>query len=730
MNSRVVWALVLSSFLAISSSAADSVASPPLEWLTSRKAAVEKARAEGRLVFVAYRPTPCSDCARLVKAVAANATMRRLAMQFVLLDTPPLRTGNSGMDRKLSFALLDQTGRDVLTWRGDDEFGRVISRGQLGDILFVAEAAAPFFWEAADLDAQGKPIDALLARALAFREAGYFDVSVATYRRAVDEAKKSGDKETTQTAEILLELALAGGGSDLTKSIAAVRVILAEPASKSVESKAWLALSQLLRAAGDERGATEAVEHAGELRAAEDGRRAAEAREQAGGQDVSGGIEGATAAQVVGGDRRVIRLLIPGSAPYRGKTTLQVLARDPNVAAVTFLVDGADLFTDSEPPFAASVNLGTVPRRHELRIVARSPSGEHLGEDTVVLNDRHDDYWVHAAVEGMQATATVHVPAGQSLEHVEFYLDDRLIAARSEAPYAVSFANENPANVLRVVATLEGGRVAEDAVVLAGGSELVVVQEVEMFATVVGADDQFVRGLTESQFRILEEGQPRPLLQFEALEHAPFTAGLAIDSSTSMRARMLDVQESAARLLEQFAGEGNPSFLVDFNTRPRLAAATTTDAKALRTAVASIRAGGSTALYDGIVFSLLQLQGVPGKRTLVVLSDGADTASRYRVADVVRVARETGAAIYVILLSRLAPGGLRTLAEETGGRVFTLRSMEELDAIYTSIHEELGSQYRFVFRTAGQERNEYRRVKITTSAQKATVRTAAGFITR
>jgi VWFA-related protein len=135
-------------------------------------------------------------------------------------------------------------------------------------------------------------------------------------------------------------------------------------------------------------------------------------------------------------------------------------------------------------------------------------------------------------------------------------------------------------------------------------------------------------------------------------------------------------------------------------------------------------------LYDGIVFSLLQLQGVPGKRALIVLSDGDDAASRYTLDDTRNVARETGATIYLIVLSASGPGRLATLAEETGGRVWVLRDMKQLDAIYTTIADELRSQYRFTFRTNARDRNQWRRVKIATEVKDAKVRTTSGFFPR
>ncbi|HEX7831320.1 MAG TPA: hypothetical protein VF787_16810, partial [Thermoanaerobaculia bacterium] len=139
---------------------------------------------------------------------------------------------------------------------------------------------------------------------------------------------------------------------------------------------------------------------------------------------------------------------------------------------------------------------------------------------------------------------------------------------------------------------------------------------------------------------------------------------------------------------------------------------------------------GSTALYDAMVFSLLQLQGVPGKRALIVLSDGKDSGSRYTLDDVVHVARETGASIYLVLLSSSTPARLNALATESGGRVWDLRDTKQLDSIYATIARELRSQYRLTFQTAARDRNQFRRVVVRTELPEVKVRTSSGFFPR
>ncbi|HEX7833640.1 MAG TPA: VWA domain-containing protein, partial [Thermoanaerobaculia bacterium] len=434
--------------------------------------------------------------------------------------------------------------------------------------------------------------------------------------------------------------------------------------------------------------------------------------------------------QLIGGNAKV-RLLLPQRAAYSGAILAQALARSPAIASVAFMLDGQRVANDTAPPFEAKVDVGAVPRRHELRVVARNARGEVVGEDGLVLNDRHNEFSVRLALgQKRTASASVDLPAGGVLQSVAFFLDDRRLANLTAPPFVAKVGDTNEGSMLRVSVTLADGRVAEDALLVGVGTELMEVREVEFYATVLDERDEVIPNLKRSQFSIRENGAMRPILGFEYTEGAPFTVGLTIDSSTSMRSRIADVHESAHSFLTGIAARGNSAFVVDFDTQPRLAATTTSDANALLAAIDGIHADGSTALYDAMVFSLLQLQGVAGKRALIVLTDGRDEGSRYGVEDVARVARETGASVYLLTLSLALPARLKEIAAETGGRAWELRDTKSLAEVYGTIERELQRQYRFNFRTTAASGDTWRSVEIRVAQPNAKVRTASGFVPR
>ena len=260
----------------------------------------------------------------------------------------------------------------------------------------------------------------------------------------------------------------------------------------------------------------------------------------------------------------------------------------------------------------------------------------------------------------------------------------------------------------------------------------------EIYATVLDGNGEPMRGLDRSQFALHENGAVKRIRSFETLERAPFSIGLAVDSSSSMNDVMPDVHRTARTFLSRALADGSSAFLIDFDEAPRLAAARTTDIPTLDAAIGEIRADRSTALYDSIIFGLLQLQGIHGKRALIVLTDGRDETSRYSLEDAVAVARESSVAIYAIILAprprpedaKLDPQ-IEKIAVETGGRAWYLPESANMDAIYRAIDLELRNQYRLTYRTTpGKGASDWRAVKVTVDQPGASVRTAAGFVAR
>jgi VWFA-related protein len=141
-----------------------------------------------------------------------------------------------------------------------------------------------------------------------------------------------------------------------------------------------------------------------------------------------------------------------------------------------------------------------------------------------------------------------------------------------------------------------------------------------------------------------------------------------------------------------------------FNDKIEFSAHFTNDRDDLIAAVGDLDYGNDTKLYDALAASLGELEGIEGRRVILVFTDGEDTSSRARLGDIVDRARADEVMVYAIGLEaeyfngqrvvRTRPdGGLKRLAEETGGGYFELEKTDDLAPTFTRVAQELHSQY-------------------------------------
>jgi len=210
-----------------------------------------------------------------------------------------------------------------------------------------------------------------------------------------------------------------------------------------------------------------------------------------------------------------------------------------------------------------------------------------------------------------------------------------------------------------------------------------------------------VRGLTQGDFRVYENGQPQQIAFFQDADTA-ITAGLIVDHSGSMGHKLRQVA-AAVYELAHTSNAQDEMFVVNFSDDVSLPSLDgkpfTNDAQVLEDAVATAGAAGQTALYDAIVEGLRHLQlGTLNKKALVIVSDGGDDASKHKYSEVLDLARQSQAVIYAIGLvggsnEEENPGLLRRLAKDTGGLAFFPQSVESVVDISKQIAADLREQY-------------------------------------
>ena len=447
---------------------------------------------------------------------------------------------------------------------------------------------------------------------------------------------------------------------------------------------------------------------------------------------------------------RAVNLLRPRGAMLTGDVRMQAVA-DPAVAKVEFFVDGRRRDTVRQAPFATVLDFGRLPLARRVEAVGFAADGHELGRDTLLLNTGGGRLRVRIAeprgpkaVGAVDVALDVQLPEGEALDRVDLYWRDQAVAKLFQPPfrYRLRIPQNDAEGFLRAVVHLADGSQAEDVVYLNGplAGERIDVQLTELYVVVTDRDGRPVRGLGRDDFVVREEGEEQAVETFSDAGDLPITVGLAIDSSASMFVKLPEVEAAAASFLGELHAGRDRAFLVDFDDDVRLAAAPTRDLAAVRLAGSNLTADGHTSLWKAIVYSLVQIQGAPGRKALIVYSDGADEDDDFPFRNALDFARQVGVPIYVIVSNDEAvrTGGipigfpslgrrLQRLTDEVGGRVWLVRRGDDLTEVYRRIREELSAQYLLGYYPRRGGWGGWRRVDVDVRRRGLEARTLAGY---
>ncbi len=258
-------------------------------------------------------------------------------------------------------------------------------------------------------------------------------------------------------------------------------------------------------------------------------------------------------------------------------------------------------------------------------------------------------------------------------------------------------------------------------------------------ATLLDSRDVLVSGLNEDDFQVYEDGVLQQIKHFSH-EDTPITAGILVDNSGSMASKRADVI-AAALGFAQSSNSEDQMFVVNFNNQVSFGLPEnepfTDRPDQLQLALPSIKAIGGTALYDGIAAGLEHLKrGNREKKVLILISDGGDNASEHSYADVIEMAKYSGAIIYAIGIFDAQdgdqnPGVLRRLAMETGGEAFFPNSSRDIVSICAGIARNIRNEYTLAYvPTSARHIGSYRVIEVKANEpglEHLSVRTRAGY---
>src|SRR6185295_4776070 len=166
------------------------------------------------------------------------------------------------------------------------------------------------------------------------------------------------------------------------------------------------------------------------------------------------------------------------------------------IAGVTFSLDGKPILTKRKPPFSVELDLGPLPRAHKLGVTAFDGAGSRLAEDTLPLNAGGQRFKVRLIepqrgkkyTGSLLAKAEVDVPDGDTLERVEFFLNETKVATAYQPPYAqpIILPKEETIAYVRAVAYLSDGNTTEQVLFVNAPENLEELQVnfVELYTSV------------------------------------------------------------------------------------------------------------------------------------------------------------------------------------------------------------------------------------------------------
>jgi VWFA-related protein len=212
-----------------------------------------------------------------------------------------------------------------------------------------------------------------------------------------------------------------------------------------------------------------------------------------------------------------------------------------------------------------------------------------------------------------------------------------------------------------------------------------------------------VTGLERGAFEVYEDGVLQTVTQFTR-ERVPIGLGVLLDISDSMFGkRMDDARAAVDKFLFELLDPADEFFLSAFNHRPHPLTGWTREQGDVRHALAGLRPSGGTAIYDAILDALPLIDKRTRQRAaILVISDGADTASSTTLRELRPALRRSDTFVYAIAIdsperqpinTRVNPAALREITAESGGRTEIVQNSAQLDEAAARIAEELNSQY-------------------------------------
>jgi VWFA-related protein len=285
-----------------------------------------------------------------------------------------------------------------------------------------------------------------------------------------------------------------------------------------------------------------------------------------------------------------------------------------------------------------------------------------------------------------------------------------------------------------------------------GGTIKTSVNLVNLFATVRDKSKRIVPNLKQEDFRIQEDNQDQKIAFFSKEVALPITLALLLDTSGSEQDMLAAIQDAGSQFISRIIRKGDEALVMSFDANVDLLSDFTDQRSQLERAIRRARINipdqgarvgnpgpvGSrqitgTALYDAIYLACGEkLSTEAGRKAVVIVTDAEDEGSKVKLEEAIEAAQRTDTVIHILLVvdPRYGgnPGVAHKIADETGGRMISVRSEKKLMESFDEISEELRSQYTLgYYPTNSAQDGKFRKVKVETVDKDMKVLTRKGY---
>ena len=232
------------------------------------------------------------------------------------------------------------------------------------------------------------------------------------------------------------------------------------------------------------------------------------------------------------------------------------------------------------------------------------------------------------------------------------------------------------------------------------------VKLVNVYVTVTDQQGAPIGNLTKNDFSLAEDGVPQKISVFSKESQLPLSIVLAIDTSSSTRKDIRLELEAARKFIHAIIRPQDAISLYAFATDVNEMVSFTSKLHQIDSAINQVQVGGATSLYDAIYLASKALMKREGRKVLVLITDGGDTASTVDYKEALRAAQQSEALVYSLIdVPVEASAGRNTggehaliqISNDTGGKYYYVSSVFELDKAFEQISDELRTQYLLAY---------------------------------